>query len=67
VAHFLEHVAHTEKEPLAALEGARSALELLYHTILGIDLGELPRPRLPRLLDPMRQVLRGPCVQSLVR
>jgi hypothetical protein len=29
VAHFLEHVARTEKEPLAALEGARSALDLL--------------------------------------
>jgi hypothetical protein len=58
VAHFLEHVAHTEKEPLAALEGARSALDLLFGTVLGIDLGELPRPRPPRLLDQMRQVLR---------
>src|SRR2546421_4111217 len=58
VAHFLGHVARTEKEPLAVLEGARSALELLYRTVLGIDLAELPRPRPPRLLDQMRQVLR---------
>ena len=45
VSRFLEHVVRTEKEPLPALESARSALELLYGTVLGIDLGELPRPR----------------------
>ncbi len=55
---FLEHVVRTEKAPLPALETARSALELLYGTVLGIDLGELPRPRPPRLLDQMSQVLR---------
>jgi hypothetical protein len=55
---FLEHVVRTEKQPLPALETARSALELLYGTVLGIDLGELPRPRPPRLLDQMSQVLR---------
>jgi hypothetical protein len=53
---FLEHVVRTEKQPLPALETARSALELLFGTVLGIDLGELPRP--PRLLDQMSQVLR---------
>ena len=58
VSRFLEHVVRTEKEPLPALESARSALELLYGTVLGIDLGELPRPRPPRLLDQMSQVLR---------
>lgn len=58
VTRFLEHVVRTEKQPLPALESARSALELLYGTILGIDLGELPRPRPPRLLDQMSQVLR---------
>ncbi len=58
VGRFLEHVVQTEKPPLPALETARSALELLYGTVLGIDLGELPRPQPPRLLDQMAQVLR---------
>ncbi|MCS6850153.1 MAG: site-specific integrase [Gemmataceae bacterium] len=58
VTRFLQHVVRTEKRPLPALESARSALELLYGTVLGVDLGELPRPRPPRLLDQMSQVLR---------
>jgi integron integrase len=58
VSRFLEHVVQTEKEPLPALETARSALELLYGGVLGINLGELPRPRPPRLLDQLSQVLR---------
>jgi integron integrase len=58
VSRFLEHVVRSEKQPLPALESARSALELLYGTVLGIDLGELPRPRPPRLLDQMSQILR---------
>jgi integron integrase len=58
VTRFLEHVVRTEKQPLPALETARSALELLYGTVLGINLGELPRPQPPRLLDQMAQVLR---------
>lgn len=58
VTRFLEHVVRTEKQPLPTLESARFALELLYGTILGIDLGELPQPRPPRLLDQMSQVLR---------
>jgi hypothetical protein len=57
-SRFLEHVVRTAKQPLPALETARSALELLYGTVLGIDLGELPRPRPLRLLDQMSQVLR---------
>jgi integron integrase len=51
-------VVRTEKSPLPALEMARSALELLYGTVLAMDLGELPRPRPPRLLDQISQVLR---------
>ena len=43
VTHFLEHVVKTAKEPLPALAMARSALMLLYATILGRDLGELPQ------------------------
>jgi hypothetical protein len=58
VRRFLQHVVRTEKEPLPALEAARAALELLYTHVLGIDLGELPRPQPPRLLDQMSQVLR---------
>ena len=55
VTRFLEHIVRTEKQPLPALETARSALELLYGPVLGIDLGELPRPQPPRLLDQMSQ------------
>jgi integron integrase len=58
VTRFLEHVVRTETQPLPALEAARSALELLYGPVLGMDLGELPRPQPPRLLDQMHQVLR---------
>ena len=58
VTHFLEHVVKTAPEPLPALAQARSALTLLYGSILGIDLGELPQPRPPLLLDQLRHVLR---------
>lgn len=47
VSRFLEHFVRTEKQPLPALETARSALELLYGPVLGMDLGELPRPQPP--------------------
>ena len=56
--HFLEHVVKTAPEPLLALAQARSALMLLYDSVLGINLGELPQPRPPRLLDQLRLVLR---------
>jgi hypothetical protein len=58
VHRFLEHVVKTEKQPLPALENARSALALLFGPVLGMDLGELPRPQPTRLLDQMRQVMR---------
>lgn len=58
VAHYLDHVVRTEPAPLPALEMAHLALTLLYRTVLGIDLGELPQPRPPRLLDQVAQVLR---------
>jgi hypothetical protein len=58
IRRFLEHVVSSAKQPLAALEMARSALEVLYHGVLGVDLGELPRPLAPRLLDQLSQVLR---------
>ena len=58
VSRFLEQVVRTEKQPRAALEAARAALDLLYKHVLGMELGELPRPPPPRLLDQMSQVLR---------
>ncbi len=58
IARFLDHVAHHESEPLPAIDAACAALEFLYAQVLQRDLGELPRPRPPRLLDQVRQVLR---------
>jgi hypothetical protein len=58
VAQFLDSVAHTEIDPVAALAVSRDALDFLYREVLHIDLGELPLPRPPRLLDQVHQVLR---------
>ena len=58
VGRFLEHVAQREAEPLVKLAAARSALDFLYQDVLRIDLGELPVPQPPRLLDQVRQVMR---------
>ena len=55
---FLQHVAQTRKNPLAALEAARTALRLLYQEVLRQNVGALPQPRPPLLLDQMRQILR---------
>ena len=58
VADFMRHVVTTMPDPLPALDRARRALDFLYHTVLGRDLGDVPLPRPPLLLDQMRQVLR---------
>jgi integron integrase len=58
LGRFLEHVAQTEKDPLACLEEAHTALTFLYHDVLGLDLGELPFPEPPRLLDRLRRACR---------
>ena len=58
VGQFLASIAHTEKDPLRALAASRAALDFLYREVLHLDLGELPQPRPPRLLDQVRQVLR---------
>jgi hypothetical protein len=58
VARFLDHLAQTEKDPLRCLEEAREALTFRYQRLLGIDLGELPFPEPPRLLDRLRRALR---------
>ena len=58
IGRFLEHVGRSAPQPLVAIEEARTAVEFLYQSVLGLDRGELPRPRPPRLLDQVRQVLR---------
>jgi integrase len=58
VGQFLEHVAQSEKDPLRGLEQAREALEFLYVDLLHINLGELPFPEPPRLIDRLRHALR---------
>jgi integron integrase len=58
VSAFLEPVVTTEPDPLPALAMARSALSLLYSAVLGVELGELPQPPPPRLLDQVRHRLR---------
>jgi integron integrase len=58
VRRFLEHVAQTEKDPLNSLEEAHTALTFLYHDVLGLDVGTLPFPDPPRLLDRLRRACR---------
>jgi Phage integrase, N-terminal SAM-like domain len=58
IGQFLGSIAQTEKDPVRALAASRDALDFLYRAVLHFDLGELPLPRPPRLLDQARQVLR---------
>jgi hypothetical protein len=58
IGRFLEHVAQTEKDALACLEQAHAALAFLYQDVLGLDVGELPFPDPPRLLDRLRRACR---------
>jgi hypothetical protein len=58
VGRFLEPVAQTEKDPLACLEQAHAALTFLYEDVLGLDVGPLPFPEPPRLLDRLRRACR---------
>jgi len=58
VGQFLESIAQTEKDPVRALAASRDALDFLYREVLHLDLGELPLPRPPRLLDQVHQILR---------
>jgi integron integrase len=58
VGAYLEHVAKSEKDALIAISAARGALAFLYDTFLQRNLGELPLPQPPRLLDQVRQVMR---------
>src|SRR6202022_3826068 len=55
---FLEHVAQSEKDPLRCLEHAHEALTFLHKDLLHVNLGELPLPQAPRLLDRVRHAIR---------
>src|SRR6202140_433389 len=58
IAAYLDHVAKTAKDARGAIENAHAGLEFLYGTYLQRQLGALPRPRPPRLLDQVKQVMR---------
>jgi integron integrase len=58
IGQFLESIAQTDKDPVRVLAAGRDALAFLYRDVLHLDLGELPLPRPPRLLDQARQILR---------
>ncbi len=58
VRRFLEHVAQSEKDPLRCLEHAHEGLTFLYKDVLGLNLGELPMPQPPKLLDRVRHAIR---------
>jgi Phage integrase, N-terminal SAM-like domain len=51
VGQFLQSVAVTEQDPVRTLAASRDALSFLYHQVLHLNLGELPLPKPPRLLD----------------
>jgi integron integrase len=58
VGRFLQHLAQSEKDPLLSIEQAREALEFLYQDLLHRNLGELPFPQPPKLLDRLRRAIR---------
>jgi integron integrase len=58
VGQFVDHLAQTESDPVRVLAASRDAIALLYRDVLHIEIGDLPLPRPPRLLDQVRQVLR---------
>jgi integron integrase len=58
VERFLEHVAKSEKDPVGGVEQAHEALCFLYREVLHVNLGELPLPQPPRLLDRIRHAAR---------
>ena len=58
VGRFLEHLAQSEKDPLRCLEQAHESLTFLYENLLHLNLGELPFPEPPLLLDRLRRAVR---------
>jgi integron integrase len=56
---FLVNIGRTSKEQVVdVLQDAHAALSFLYQDILHRDLGELPLPQPPRLLDRLRMLMR---------
>jgi hypothetical protein len=55
VLRFLEQGAKTEKGALRCLEQAYTARTFLFQEVLRLDLGELPFPEPPRLLERLRR------------
>jgi integron integrase len=55
---FLRHIAATEGDSLRATEQAHEATLFLYETLLQRDLGDVPIPSPPKLLDRLRHALR---------
>ena len=55
---YLEHVAKSEKDPLRGIAAAHAAMEFLSEIFLQRDLGDIPWPRPPRLLDQVMQAMR---------
>src|SRR5207245_2558348 len=58
IGRFLEHVAQSEKDSVGCPEQAHEALTFLYKDLLRLNLGELPMPQPPKLLDRVRQAIR---------
>jgi hypothetical protein len=54
VERFLEHIAKSEKNPGGGVEQAHEALCFLSREGLHVNLGEIPLPQPPRLLDRSR-------------
>ena len=58
IAAFLQAASAAATRPLTAIDRAWRALDFLYRSALGINLGDVPMPKPPKLLDRVRQVLR---------
>ncbi len=58
IGHFLEHVVRTGPDAVDRLQLAHEALTFLYRNVLHLDLGDLPLPEPPKLLDRLRLALR---------
>ena len=58
IGRFLQHLVQSEKDPLGTLDVAREALQFLYQQVLHLQIGDLPYPDPPRLLDQLRWAIR---------
>jgi hypothetical protein len=58
IGRFLQHLVQSEKDPLGTLNLAGEALQFLYQQVLHLQIGDLPYPDPPRLLDQLRRAIR---------